>query len=266
MGTSGAPTGPTSEAPTRPTSGTPTGSTSGTPTGSTSGAPTGPTSGAPTGSTSGTPAGSTSEATSGTSASTAAPTTQSVEDLSQAASAATATKEAAAAAITAATATKEAAASVSSDLASIDLSSFLGSRRKSKRQSETTTVYPKPGQCDDIKTAMDAIANALDGTNSATYNPTKAVAIVAILKALKVTDLDPACSSSDVSELSTKKESASSKAAEVVATQTNKIASATESYNEAVATVTGGLTDAPTTTAPTTTATETATTLSANPT
>merc|ERR1712172_106339 len=175
-----------------------------------------------------------------------------------------------------------------------DLSSFLGSRRKSKRQSETTTVYPKPGQCDDIKTAMDAIANALDGTNSATYNPTKAVAIVAILKDLTAADLDPACSSSDVSELSTKKESASSKAAEVVATQTNKIASATESYNEAVATintvnealasqgattveagttaapvatVTGGLTDAPTTTAPTTTApTETATTLSANPT
>merc|ERR1712172_337747 len=159
-----------------------------------------------------------------------------------------------------------------------DLSSFLGSRRKSKRQSETTTVYPKPGQCDDIKTAMDAIANALDGTNSATYNPTKAVAIVAILKALTVADLDPACSSSDVSELSTKKESASSKAAEVVATQTNKIASATESYNEAVATINtvnealasqgattveAGTTAAP---APTTTATETATTLSANPT
>merc|ERR1712172_143729 len=231
MGTSGAPTGSTL--------GAPTGSTSGAPTGSTSGAPTGPTSGAPTGSTSGAPTGSSSAGPSGsTSASTAGPTTtQSVEDLSQAASAATATKEATAAAITAATATKEAAASVSSDLASIDLSSFLGSRRKSKRQSETTTVYPKPGQCDDIKTAMDAIANALDGTNSATYNPTKAVAIVAILKDLTVADLDPACSSSDVSELSTKKESASSKAAEVVATQTNKIASATESYNEAVATI-----------------------------
>ena len=123
------------------TSAGPSGSTSGAPTGSTSGAPTGPTSGAPTGSSSAGPSGS-------TSASTAGPTTtQSVEDLSQAASAATATKEAAAAAITAATATKEAAASVSSDLASIDLSSFLGSRRKSKRQSETTTVYPKPAQC-----------------------------------------------------------------------------------------------------------------------
>jgi len=135
---------------------------------------------------------------------------------------------------------------------------------------------------------MDAIANALDGTNSATYNPTKAVAIVAILKALTVADLDPACSTSDVSELETKKDSASSKAAEVVATQTNKISAATEEYNKAVATintvnealvsqgattvaagttaapvatVTGGLTDAPTTTA-----TETATTLSANPT
>ena len=135
---------------------------------------------------------------------------------------------------------------------------------------------------------MDAIANALDGTNSATYNPTKAVAIVAILKALTVADLDPACSRSDVSELETKQDSAKSKAAEVVATQTNKISAATEDYNKAVATinsvnealvsqgattvaagttaapvatVTGGLTDAPTTTA-----TETATTLSANPT
>ena len=139
---------------------------------------------------------------------------------------------------------------------------------------------------------MDAIANALDGTNSATYNPTKAVAIVAILKALTVADLDPACSRSDVSELETKKDSAKSKAAEVVATQTNKISAATEDYNKAVATinsvnealvsqgattvaagttaapvatVTGGLTDAPTTTA-TETVTETATTLSANPT
>ena len=140
---------------------------------------------------------------------------------------------------------------------------------------------------DGVKTAMDDIANALDGTNDATYNPTKAVAIVAILKDTKASDLDPSCSQNDVSELTTKKDSATSKAAEVVATQTNKIAAATAEYNKAVATintindalasqgattvaagttaapvatVTGGLTDAPTTTA-----TETATTLSANP-
>ena len=135
---------------------------------------------------------------------------------------------------------------------------------------------------------MDDITNALDGTNDATYNPTKAVAIVAILTDLNANNLDPACSQDDVDELETKKTSASSKAAEVVATQTNKIAAATEEFNAAVAlissinealasqgattveagttaaavaTVTGGLTDAPTTTA-----TETATTLSANPT
>ena len=139
-----------------------------------------------------------------------------------------------------------------------------------------------------MKTAMDDITNALDGTNDATYNPTKAVAIVAILTVLEANNLDPACSQDDVDELETKKTSASSKAAEVVATQTNKIAAATEEFNAAVAlissinealasqgattveagttaaavaTVTGGLTDAPTTTA-----TETATTLSANPT
>merc|ERR1711934_436339 len=121
-----------------------------------------------------------------------------------------------------------------------------------------------------------------------TYNPTKAVAIVAILKSLTATDLNPSCSTSDVADLESAKESAASKAAEVVATQTNKIAKATEEFNAAVAlintvnealasqgattveagttaapvaTVTGGLTDAPTTTA-----TETATTLSANPT
>merc|ERR1719237_1947069 len=142
--------------------------------------------------------------------------------------------------------------------------------------------------CDDVKTAMVDITNALDGTNDATYNPTKALAIVAILKPLTATDLSPSCDANDVSELKTAKDSASSKAAEVVATQTNKIAKATEEFNAAVAlistinealeaqgattveagttaapvaTVTGGLTDAPTTTA-----TETATTLSANPT
>ena len=136
---------------------------------------------------------------------------------------------------------------------------------------------------------MVDITNALDGTNDATYNPTKALAIVAILQdPTTASGLNPSCSANDVAELETAKESASSKAAEVVATQTNKIAKATEEFNAAVAlistinealesqgattveagttaapvaTVTGGLTDAPTTTA-----TETATTLSANPT
>merc|ERR1712226_586965 len=251
-----------------------------TPTGSTSTETTRSTSAAPTRSTSEGRPGSTSAG------STVAATTESVEALSQKASEASAAKAAAAAAISAAEETKAAAASVSSDLEKIEMSDFVSSRRK--RQSETTTTYPTPSKCGDLKTAMDDITNALDGTNDATYNPTKAVAIVAILTVLEANNLDPACSQDDVDELETKKTSASSKAAEVVATQTNKIAAATEEFNAAVAlissinealasqgattveagttaaavaTVSGGLTDAPTTTA-----TETATTLSANPT
>merc|ERR1712226_285908 len=242
----------------------------------------------PTGSTSTETTRSTSEGRPGSTSagSTVAATTESVEALSQKASEASAAKAAAAAAISAAEETKAAAASVSSDLEKIEMSDFVSSRRK--RQSETTTTYPTPSKCGDLKTAMDDITNALDGTNDATYNPTKAVAIVAILTVLEANNLDPACSQDDVDELETKKTSASSKAAEVVATQTNKIAAATEEFNAAVAsissinealasqgattveagttaaavaTVSGGLTDAPTTTA-----TETATTLSANPT
>merc|ERR1719458_1415472 len=87
---------------------------------------------------------------------------------------------------------------------------------------ESTRTYPTPSKCGDLKTAMDDITNALDGTNDATYNPTKAVAIVAILTILEANNLDPACSQDDVDELETKKTSASSKAAEVVATQTKQ--------------------------------------------
>merc|ERR1712107_368489 len=141
-----------------------------------------------------------------------------------------------------------------------------------RRQSETTTTYAKPGSCSEVKTAMDDITNALDGTNDATYNPTKAVAIVAILKALTSSDLtDQVCTDSDVSELDNKKTTSLAKAAEAVATETNKIAAATQEFNEAVAlinTINEALLSQGASTveaAATTTATGTATTLSQNP-
>jgi len=228
--------------------------------------------------------------TGSTSGSTIAPTTESVEALSQRASAASEAKEAAEAEIAAAAEKKTAAESVSSELGTLDMNNFKdgGGPGRRRRQSETTTTYAKPGSCSDVKTAMDDITNALDGTNDATYNPTRAVAIVAILKDLTSSDLaDQVCTDSDVSELDNKKTTSLAKAAEAVATETNKIAAATEEFNEAVAlintineallsqgastveaaatiaavaTVTGGLTDAATTTA-----TGTATTLSQNP-
>merc|ERR1711978_487101 len=171
------------------------------------------------------------------SGSTIAPTTESVEALRQRASAASEAKEAAEAEIVAAAEKKTAAESVSSELGTLDMNNFKdgGGPGRRRRQSETTTAYAKPGSCAGVKTAMDDITNALDGTNDATYNPTKAVAIVAILKSLTATDLNPSCSTSDVADLESAKESAASKAAEVVATQTNKIAKATEEFNAAVA-------------------------------
>merc|ERR1719474_1452770 len=227
--------------------------------------------------------------TGSTSGSTIAPTTESVEALSQRASAASEAKEAAEAEIAAAAEKKEAAESVSSELGNLDMNNFKdGGPGRRRRQSETTTTYAIPGSCNDVKTAMDDITNALDGTNDATYNPTRAVAIVAILTDLTSSDLaDQVCTDSDVSELDNKKTTSLAKAAEAVATETNKIAAATEDFNDAVAlintineallsqgastveaaatiaavaTVTGGLTDAATTTA-----TGTATTLSQNP-
>merc|ERR1712203_759184 len=108
--------------------------------------------------------------------------------------------------------TKAAAESVNSELASINMNDFVSTRRM-KRQA-TTTTYAKPSNCAGVKTAMVDITNALDGTNDATYNPTKAVAIVAILKDTTADDLSPSCDANDVTELQTAKESASSKAAE----------------------------------------------------
>merc|ERR1711962_1482965 len=61
-------------------------------------------------------------------------------------------------------------------------------------------------------------------------------AIVAILKDLTSSDLaDQVCTDSDVSELDNKKTTSLAKAAEAVASETNKIAAATEEFNEAVA-------------------------------
>merc|ERR1712156_855739 len=139
------------------------------------------------------PTGSTYDAsipTGSTSGSTIAPTTESVEALSQRASAASEAKDAAEAEIAAAAEKKEAAESVSSELGAIDMNNFKdGGPGRRRRQSETTTTYAKPGSCSDVKTAMDDITNALDGTNDATYNPTRALAIVAILKDLTSSDL-----------------------------------------------------------------------------
>merc|ERR1712156_92708 len=84
--------------------------------------------------------------TGSTSGSTIAPTTESLEALSQRASAASEAKEAAEAEIAAAAEKKTAAESVSSELGTLDMNNFKdGGPGRRRRQSETTTTYAKPG-------------------------------------------------------------------------------------------------------------------------
>merc|ERR1712037_1079238 len=135
------------------------------PTGSSAGSSAGSTPGStPTGSTPGSSSGSTSAASTST-GTTVAPTTESVEALSQKVNEAAATKAAAVEAINAAAETKAAAEEVGNALTSINLQDFV-TRLRNKRQA-TTTTYATPSNCDDVKTAMVDITNALDGTNDA---------------------------------------------------------------------------------------------------
>merc|ERR1719175_114644 len=71
-------------------------------------------------------------------------------------------------------------------------------------------------------------------SSSSEYNTARATAIVAILTTLTKDNLSPACSSSDVSELTSAKDAAKAKADEVVTTQTNLISKKTDELNDLV--------------------------------
>merc|ERR1719193_477599 len=176
------------------------------------------------GSTSGGPTGSTSPGPTGS--------TGSLSDLIDRANKAHEDKDAAEAAILEATATKEAAQDVSDKLTALDISKFVSNRLR-RQAASTTVAYAAPANCNELKSTMTDLTNAMDSSSSE-YNTARATAIVAILESLTSNDLSPACSSSDVSELNSAKDAAKTNADAVVTTQTNLIATKTEEYNEAV--------------------------------
>merc|ERR1711936_1498981 len=189
----------------------PTSPVSGGSTGSTFGGPTGQTGSTPTGSTDG--------------------TTGSLDDLTSRANEAHEKKKAAEAAIANAEAAKAAAEDVSNKLNDLDMSKFVSSRFRRQDASTTTTTYPTPANCNDIKSAMTDLTNAMDSSSSE-YNTARAVAIVAILS----TDitLSPGCSTSDVADLDSAREAAKNKADAVVTEQTNLISTKTDELNALV--------------------------------
>merc|ERR1712212_38398 len=110
---------------------------------------------------------------------------------------------------------------------------FVSGNRFKRQAASTTTTYPTPTNCNDLKSTMIDLTNAMDSSSS-DYNTARATAIVAILTSLTSSDLSPACSSSDVSELNSAKDAAKNNADAVVTTQTNLIATKTEELNALV--------------------------------
>ena len=104
-------------------------------------------------------------------------------------------KEAAADAIVEAEATKEAAEDVSNKLNALDMKTFITNRFRRQDASTPATTYPTPVNCDNLKSTMTDLTNAVD-YSSPDYDPTEATDIVVILTSLDISDLSPGCSTS----------------------------------------------------------------------
>ena len=140
-------------------------------------------------------------------------------------------KEAAQAAIADAEASKAAAEDVSNQLDDLDLNSFITSSSRFRRQDSSNTLYPTPANCNELKTTMADLTNAME---SSTPDFDQAKDLVAILTRLDPSSLSPDCSSSDLLELEEAKDTAKDIAEAVVATQTNFISAKTNELNALV--------------------------------
>ena len=142
-------------------------------------------------------------------------------------------KEAAEAVIAKAEATKEAAKDVSNKLDELDMNTFISSRFRRQDASTTATNIPTPANCNELKSTMKDLTNAMD-YRAPDYEPTKAADIVAILTSLDSSYLSPGCSSSDLSELNDAKNAAKDNADAVVTAQTTLITAKTDELNALV--------------------------------
>merc|ERR1712130_462108 len=112
---------------------------------------------------------------------------------------------------------------------------FLLSRKRGKRQETTTTKsISAPTSCSEFTDMVDQVTAALT-EGSEDYDPTKALALVEVMKT--VTSEDFTCSTEEVNNLKDKVNTAKDAADEVVNTQTAVIAAETEKYEAAIAAI-----------------------------
>merc|ERR1719239_1882483 len=88
--------------------------------------------------------------------------------------------------------TKAAAEDISNKIDSLDMNTFITGSRF--RRQDGSTTYPSPANCNDLKSSMTDLANAID-INAPDYDPEKAANIVTILTNLDASTLSPGCSS-----------------------------------------------------------------------
>ena len=100
--------------------------------------------------------------------------------------------------------TKAAAEDISDKIDSLDMNTFVTGFRF-RRQDDSTT-YPTPANCNDFKSSMNDLVNALD-SDAPDYDLIRAANIVTILTSLDASTLSPGCSisSTDLSDLNSAK-------------------------------------------------------------
>ena len=131
-------------------------------------------------------------------------------------------------------ATKETAKDISSTLDALDMHTFITNQFKRKDQSSiTTTAYPKPANCDDLKSTMTNLTNAVDYSGS-DYDLANAMDIVTVLASLDPKTLSPGCLFKDLSILNASRDAANAKAEDIVTTQTNLISAKNNELNALV--------------------------------
>ena len=125
-------------------------------------------------------------------------------------------KETVSAAIKEAEETKKAVEDLANDLESLDFSVFVASRKK---REVANLPYPRPTNCEEVKAALEEIRRLLDPTLFDIMRLQRAKSITALLKSMKLSELDPSCTENDRAELDSKKAVAKSEAANVLEKQ-----------------------------------------------
>jgi len=127
--------------------------------------------------------------------------------------------------------TKAEAEDISDKIDSLDLNTFITGLRF--RRQDASTTYPTPANCNNLKSSMTDLVNALD-FNAPDYDLIRAANIVEILISLDASTFSPGCTLTDLSDLNITKSAAKDNADAVVMIQTNLISANNDEFNACV--------------------------------